>query len=61
MGHKDINMQVLMSILQKIPSVSEANPKFINLTGELPFAKDQDDVDKKIKTSAKKQLDKEFK
>lgn len=62
MGHIDIiNMQTLMNILQKIPSVSDANPNFITLTGELPLAKDADAVDKKIKTNAKKQLDKEFK
>jgi len=49
-----------MDILQKIPIVADANPKFISLMGEVPIAKDKDKVNTQISNAAKKQIDKEF-
>lgn len=60
MGHTDVNISVLMDILQQIPIVADANPKFISLMGEVPIAKDKDKVDTQISNAAKKQIDKEF-
>lgn len=61
LGHTDVNIHVLMPILNSIPIVADANPKFVSLLGELPYSKDKSEVDNKISKNAKKQLDKEFK
>jgi hypothetical protein len=61
MGHVDVNINSLMPILQNIPIVADANPKVIKLMGEVPIGDKESDVDKKIKASASRQINKDFK